>query len=44
MSKNYSNSKLKLKKLHDINLFEPKGGKDQLIYSERNKKSNKIVF
>ena len=44
MSKNYSNSKLKLKKLHDINLFEPKGSKDQLIYSERNKKTNKIVF
>ena len=42
MSKNYSNSKLQ--KLHDINSFEPKGIKEQLIYSERNKKSNKIVF
>ena len=42
MSKNNSNSKLQ--KLHDINLFEPKGIKEQLIYSERNKKSNKIVF
>ena len=37
-------SKLKLKKLHDINFFVPKGNNEKLINSERNNKTNKIVF
>ena len=41
---NYISSKLKLKKLHDINFFVPKGNNEKLINSERNNKTNKIVF
>ena len=41
---NYISSKLKLKKLHDINFFVPKGNNERLINSERNNKTNKIVF
>ena len=44
LQNNFNTSKLKLKKLHDINFFVPKGSNDRLINSERNNKTNKFIF